>query len=45
MTDEYATAGGINERFLAALRRAGTFTIVDRALDDIGDRLRGPELP
>lgn len=45
MADEYATAGGINDRFLAALRRSGTFTIVDRALDDIADQLGGPELP
>jgi pyrroline-5-carboxylate reductase len=37
----YATAGGINEQFLTALRRAGTFDIVDRALDDVADRLEG----
>jgi pyrroline-5-carboxylate reductase len=41
MADEYATAGGTNEQFLAALRRAGTFDIVDRALDDVARRLKG----
>jgi pyrroline-5-carboxylate reductase len=41
LADEYATAGGINEQFLAALRRAGTFDIVDRALDDVAHRLLG----
>jgi pyrroline-5-carboxylate reductase len=41
MADEYATAGGTNEQFLAALRRAGTFDIVDRALDDVARRLDG----
>jgi pyrroline-5-carboxylate reductase len=41
MADEYATAGGINEQFLTALRRAGTFDIVDRALDDVARRLEG----
>ncbi len=39
--DEYATAGGINEQFLATLRRAGTFDVVERALDDVEDRLSG----
>jgi pyrroline-5-carboxylate reductase len=39
--DEYATAGGTNEQFLAALRRAGSFDIVDRALDDVAHRLAG----
>ncbi len=39
LADEYATAGGINEQFLADLRRAGTFDIVDRALDDVAHRL------
>jgi hypothetical protein len=39
LADEYATAGGINEQFLTALRRAGTFNIVDRALDDVARRL------
>jgi pyrroline-5-carboxylate reductase len=34
LADEYATGGGINEQFLRALRRAGTFDLVDRALDD-----------
>ena len=41
LADEHATAGGINEQFLAALRRAGTFSIVERALDDVADRLQG----
>jgi pyrroline-5-carboxylate reductase len=41
MADEYATAGGINEQFLTALRHAGTFDIVDRALDDVARRLEG----
>jgi pyrroline-5-carboxylate reductase len=40
LADEYATAGGINEQFLTALRRAGTFDVVDRALDDVADRLQ-----
>ena len=33
------TAGGINEQFLAALRGAGVFAIVESALDDVADRL------
>jgi pyrroline-5-carboxylate reductase len=41
LADEYATAGGTNEQFLTALRRAGTFDIVDRALDDVAHRLKG----
>jgi pyrroline-5-carboxylate reductase len=41
LADEYATAGGTNEQFLAALRRAGTFDTVDRALDDVARRLEG----
>ena len=41
LADEYATAGGTNEQFLAALRSAGTFDIVDRALDDVARRLEG----
>lgn len=41
LADEYATAGGTNEQFLTALRRAGTFHIVDRALDDVAHRLEG----
>jgi pyrroline-5-carboxylate reductase len=41
LADEYATPGGTNEQFLTALRRAGTFEIVDRALDDVARRLRG----
>jgi hypothetical protein len=36
---EYATAGGLNEQFLAALRQAGTFENVNRALDDVARRL------
>jgi pyrroline-5-carboxylate reductase len=39
--EEYTTPGGTNEQFLAALRRAGTFDVVDRALDDVADRLAG----
>jgi pyrroline-5-carboxylate reductase len=38
---EYATAGGLNEQFLAALRQAGTFENVNRALDDVARRLEG----
>jgi pyrroline-5-carboxylate reductase len=41
LADEYATVGGINEQFLTALRRAGTFNVVDRALDDVAHRLEG----
>jgi pyrroline-5-carboxylate reductase len=41
LADEYATAGGTNEQFLTALRRAGTFDVVDRALDDVAHRLKG----
>jgi pyrroline-5-carboxylate reductase len=41
VADEFATAGGINEQFLTALRRAGMFDIVDRALDDVARRLEG----
>jgi pyrroline-5-carboxylate reductase len=41
VVDEYATAGGINEQFLMALRRAGIFDIVDRALNDVAHRLEG----
>jgi pyrroline-5-carboxylate reductase len=37
--EEYTTPGGTNEQFLAALRRAGTFDAVDRALDDVAERL------
>jgi pyrroline-5-carboxylate reductase len=39
LAGEYATPGGTNEQFLAALRRAGTFDVVDRALDDVAQRL------
>jgi pyrroline-5-carboxylate reductase len=41
LADEYATAGGTNEQFLKALRRAGTFDTVERALDDVARRLEG----
>jgi pyrroline-5-carboxylate reductase len=41
LADEYATAGGLNEQFLTALRRTGTFNVVDRALDDVAHRLQG----
>ena len=36
---EYATVGGLNEQFLATLRHAGTFDVVERALDDLARRL------
>jgi pyrroline-5-carboxylate reductase len=36
---EAATPGGLNEQFLTALRDAGTFEAVERALDDIAHRL------
>ena len=38
---EYATAGGLNEQFLAALRQAGTFDAVESALDEVADRVEG----
>jgi pyrroline-5-carboxylate reductase len=41
LADEHATPGGTNEQFLTALRRAGTFDVVDRALDDVARRLHG----
>jgi pyrroline-5-carboxylate reductase len=41
LADEYATPGGTNEQFLTALRRAGTFNSVNRALDDVAHRLEG----
>jgi pyrroline-5-carboxylate reductase len=41
LAGEYATAGGTNEQFLTALRRAGTFDVVDGALDEVADRLAG----
>ncbi len=41
LADDYATAGGINEQFLTALRRASTFNIVERALDDVARRIQG----
>ena len=40
LADEYATAGGLNEQFLAAVRGAETFKVVERALDEVADRLR-----
>jgi pyrroline-5-carboxylate reductase len=40
---EHATAGGINEQFLATVRDAGTFDTVERALDDVARRLEGDE--
>lgn len=41
LADEYATPGGTNAQFLSALRRAGTFETVARALDDVARRLEG----
>ena len=41
LADEYATTGGINEQLLTALRGAGTYDVVHRALDDVADRLAG----
>ena len=41
LADEYATAGGLNEQFLTELRRAGTFSTVERALDEVAHRLEG----
>jgi pyrroline-5-carboxylate reductase len=41
LTAAHATRGGINEQFLAAMRRARTFEIVGQALDDVGRRLAG----
>jgi pyrroline-5-carboxylate reductase len=39
LADEFATPGGFNEQFGAALRDAGTFEVVERALDEVADRL------
>jgi pyrroline-5-carboxylate reductase len=39
VAEEYATPGGLNEQFLAALRSAGTFGVVEHALDDAAHRL------
>jgi pyrroline-5-carboxylate reductase len=39
LAEEYATAGGLNEQFLAALRYAGVYDVVNRALDYVADRL------
>ena len=41
LADEYATAGGLNEQFLAALRGADTFEVVEDALDEVARRLEG----
>jgi pyrroline-5-carboxylate reductase len=41
LADEYATPGGFNEQFRAALRSAGTFDVVEGALDDVANRLEG----
>ena len=41
LAGEYATPGGLNEQFLATLREAGTFEVVDGALDDVARRLEG----
>jgi pyrroline-5-carboxylate reductase len=41
LADEHATVGGYNEQFLEALRRAGTFDVVERSLDDVARRLEG----
>jgi pyrroline-5-carboxylate reductase len=41
LAGEYATAGGTNEQFLTALRGAGSFDVVSRALDGVADRLAG----
>ena len=41
LADDYATAGGLNEQFLTALRRAGSFSAVEDALDDVARRLQG----
>jgi hypothetical protein len=41
LAGEFATRGGINEQFLAALRGAGAYAAVGRALDDVARRLAG----
>jgi pyrroline-5-carboxylate reductase len=41
LADDHATPGGYNEQFRGTLRRAGTFDVVDRGLDDIARRLEG----
>jgi pyrroline-5-carboxylate reductase len=41
LAEEFATSGGTNEQFLAALRRAGNFDVVERALDEVARRLTG----
>ena len=40
LADAHATAGGINEQFCTALRRAGVFETVERSLDQIAARLQ-----
>jgi pyrroline-5-carboxylate reductase len=42
LAEDYATAGGLNEQFLATLRDAGMLDVVDRALDAIAQRLERP---
>jgi pyrroline-5-carboxylate reductase len=42
MADEFATPGGLNEQFLAALRGAGVPEVVRRGLDEVAARLVGP---
>ncbi len=39
LAEEYATAGGLNEQFLGALRSAGVYDAVEHALDDVAQRL------
>jgi pyrroline-5-carboxylate reductase len=41
LAEEFATSGGTNEQFLTALRQAGAFDSVERALDDVARRLEG----
>jgi pyrroline-5-carboxylate reductase len=38
LSEEYATPGGTNEQVLTALRRAGTYDTVGRALDEVAAR-------
>jgi pyrroline-5-carboxylate reductase len=45
LADEYATAGGLNEQLLTALRGAGTFEVVKQALDEVAHRLEGGATP
>jgi pyrroline-5-carboxylate reductase len=41
LADDFATPGGFNEQFLAALRDAGTYDSVEDALDGVARRLEG----